>query len=166
MIRPTDELALENSEKYCVFKSAGDWFGVPALAIRNIAPARTVTPVPYSDPTLKGICHIQNEFIPVVSFVSLTQIQYETTPGAEQQLLILNGPLGSWGLLIDQAIALAAIEISFSTVSQSSDNWSKVTLGSASFRNQVIQVLDPQAMQHYAAKLLNMYWQSSALPAC
>ena len=110
---------------------------------------------------LKGIAHIQNEFIPVVSLQALTQIQYETSPDAEQQLLIILGPQGPWGLLIDQAVTLAALETSISTFSDHQDKWSKVTLGSATYQNQFVQIVDPMAIYSYAANLLDMYWQSA-----
>lgn len=158
-----NQLALDNSERYCVFQSGGCWFGIPALATRCIVPRPAVNRTPHCDPILQGICHIQNEFVPVVSLQALTQVQYETCPGAEQQLLILNGPQGPWGLLIDQAVALAALETSISTFSERQNNWSKVTVGSASFQNQVLQILDPQAMYQYASKLLDLFWQSDEL---
>ena len=110
---------------------------------------------------LKGLCHLQNEFFPVVSLQALTQIQYETAPDSEQQLLIINGPQGAWGLLIDQAVTLAVLEASISTFSNHQDQWSKVTLGSASYQNQVLQILDPTAIYAYASNLLNMFWQSA-----
>lgn len=159
-----NQLALDNSERYCVFQSGGSWFGIPAISVRCVVPRPAVTRTPHSDPILQGICHIQNEFVPVISLQSLTQIQYETSPDAEQQLLILVGAHGPWGLLIDQAVALAALETSISTYSDLQNSWSKVTIGSASFQNQVLQVLDPHSMYQYASKLLDLFWQSDEMP--
>jgi chemotaxis signal transduction protein len=156
-----NQLALDNSERYCVFQSGGGWFGIPALAVKSVVPLPELTPIPQSDPILKGLCHHQNEFFPVVSLQALTQIQYETSPDSEQQLLIILGPQGPWGLLIDQAVSLADLEISISTFSNHHDQWSKVTLGSATFHNQVLQILDPTAIFEYALNLLSMYWQSA-----
>lgn len=156
-----NQLALDNSERYCVFQSGGSWFGIPALAVKSVVPRPEITPTPHSDPILKGLCHLQNEFFPVVSLQALTQIQYETSPDAEQQLLIILGPQGPWGLLIDQAVSLAVLEASISTFSNHQDQWSKVTLGSATFQNQVLQILDPTAIYEYASNLLNMFWQTA-----
>lgn len=156
-----NQLALDNSERFCVFQCGDSWFGIPALAVRSVVPRPNITPTPHSDPILTGLAHIQNEFIPVVSLQALTQIQYETSPGAEQQLLIILGPQGSWGLLIDQAVSLAALETSISTISNHNDQWSKVTLGSATYQNQFLQIVDPTAIYSYTANLLNMYWQSA-----
>ena len=62
------------------------------------------------------------------------------------------------------AVALAALETSISTYSDLQNSWSKVTVGSASFQNQVLQVLDPHSMYQYASKLLDLFWQSDELP--
>lgn len=159
-----NQLALDNSERFCVFRSRNCWFGVSAVAVRSIVPRPKLTHTPLSDPILQGMCHLQNEFIPVLSLQAITQIQYETTPGAEQQLLIMLGSQGSWGLLIDQAVALATLETSISTLSHRQDKWSKVIIGSASFQNQVLQVLDASAMYHYMESLLDMFWQSTEQP--
>ena len=157
----SNQLALDNSERFCVFQSGGSWFGIPALAVKSVVPRPVITSTPHSDPILKGLCHIQNEFLPVVSLQALTQIQYETSPDAEQQLLIILGPQGPWGLLIDQAVSLAVLETSISTFSNQQDQWSKATLGSATYQNQVLQILDPAAIYEYASNLLNMFWQSA-----
>lgn len=156
-----NQTALDNSERYCVFRSGDSWLGIPALAVRNVVPRPEITPTPHSDPMLKGICHIQNEFMAVVSLQALTQIQYDTLPNAEQQLLTILGPQGPWGLLIDEAISLAVLETSISSFSNQQDQWSKVTVGSATYRNQVLQILDPNAIYSYAANLLDKYWQSA-----
>ncbi len=158
------QLSLDHSERFCVFRSGGIWFGIPALAVRSVSPRPEITPAPHSDPMLKGLCQIQNEFIAVVSLQALTQIQYETLPDAEQQLLTIIGPQGPWGLLIDEAVSLAVLETSISTFSNHQDNWSKVTLGSATFQSQVLQILDPTAIYFYASNLLDMYWQSAGQP--
>ena len=156
-----NQQALDNSERYCVFRNVDGWFGIPALAVRSIVPRPELTQTPHCDPILKGFCHLQNEFVPVVSLIALAQIEYETSPDSEQQLMILHGPQGPWGVLIDQAFALAALEISISTFSSRQDKWSKVTIGSAFYQNQVVQILEPTALYHYASNLLDMFWQSA-----
>lgn len=145
------------SDRYCVFNCGDSWFGLPALTIQSVVPRPGITRTPQSDPILRGICHLQNEFIPVISLRALTQIRYEHVESAQQMLVVL-GPKGSWGMLIDEAVALADLEISVSTFSRREDTWSKVTVGSASFRNQVLQILDPLAVYQYAINLLDMFW--------
>ena len=152
---------LDQSERHCVFRSDENWYGLPALAVRGIVPRPVLTSTPQSDPILKGVCHTQNEFLPVVSLRALTQIQYETGADTEQQMLILLGPQGPWGLLIDQAVSLASLEISIATYSDAQDRWANTVLGSASFQNRVLDVLDPVALYEYAASLIDGFWQNS-----
>ncbi len=150
------------SERICVFRSGDGWFGFPSLSIRSVVPRPLIKRTPHSDPVLQGICHLQNEFIPVLSLRSLMSVQYETASNIERQLMIMLGPQGPWGLLIDQAVALVALETSVSSFSNRDDNWSKVIVGSASYLNHVLQVLDPTAIYLYASNLLESFWQDTA----
>ena len=151
---------LNDNGRHCVFRSGENWFGIDAVAIRGIVPRPDIAELPHADASLKGVCHIQNEFMPVVSLKALSSFQYESTADAEQQLAILLSPQGPWGLLIDEADTLAELEISISTFSDESDPWSRVIIGSASWDSQVLQILDPIAVHQYASRLLEMYWQS------
>ena len=108
---------------------------------------------------LCGIGYSQNEFIPIVSLRSLMQAQYETAADGGRQVMILLGAHGPWGLRIDRALALASLEISYSSYSSHDDNWSRVVVGSATYLKHIVQVLDPIAIYQYASRLLEMYWQ-------
>lgn len=152
---------LDDSERYCVFSSDDRWYGLPALSVRSIVPCPELTPVPFSDPILMGISHIRNEFLPIVSLQALTQIQYESSSETEKQVMVLLGPNGPWGLLIDQAESLATLETSISNFSNHQDRWTKATLGTASYQNQVLQILDPHAVYEYAASLIDGFWANS-----
>lgn len=143
-----------------VFRSGENWFGIDALAVRSIVPRPDIAALPHADASLKGVCHIQNEFLPVLSLRALSSIQYDTSAESEQQLAILLGPQGPWGLLIDEAATLAELEISISTWSSQTDPWSRSIVGSASWNSQVLQILDPVAVHQYASRLLEMFWQS------
>ena len=152
-------------DRYCVFQSGENGYGIPALSVLRVTERPQLTGMPQSDPVLRGVCHMQNEFLPVFSLIALSQIQYERSHIAEQQLLVLPGPNGNWGLLIDEALGLADLEISISTLSTQDDAWSKVVSGSATFKNQVLQIIDPAAVHDYANNLLNMFWQDQEV-AC
>ncbi|MEL7497472.1 MAG: chemotaxis protein CheW [Planctomycetota bacterium] len=156
-----NQQTLDNSERFCVFSCDENWYGVPALAVRSIVPCPELTDVPFSDPILQGISQIQNEFLPVVSLRALTQIQYEATDQSDQQVIVLNGNGGPWGLLIDRAESLATLETSISNFSNNQDRWAKATLGSASYQDHVLQILDPNAVFDYAASLIDGFWANS-----
>lgn len=152
---------LDNTERYCVFSCGDRWYGIPALAVRRIVPCPELTTVPFCDPILQGISHTHNEFLPVVSLRALSEMQYESASEAEQQVLIMLGPDGPWGLLIDQAATLATLETSISNFSNHQDPWTKATLGSASYQNHVLQVLDPHSVYEYAVTLIDGFWSNS-----
>ena len=153
------QVDFQNSERYCVFQSGDTWYAMPALAVRRVAPRPQLTPISQSDPLLLGLAHLQNEFVPVVSLRALTQVQYGSSSELEKQLLVLIGHQGVWGLLIDQVVNLAHLETSYSSFACQEDRWSVVTVGSASYRDQVLQILDPVALYSYASGLLEVFWQ-------
>ncbi len=160
-MRTLKELNLDVAQRYCVFQSAENWFGFPCLNIRSVIPRPAINRMPFSDPVLQGVSHIQNEFVPVFSLRSLLNVQYESLDG-EQQLMILPGPQSPWGLLIDRTIGLAELETSYSALSQLEDSgWSKVVVGSASYGSHVLRVLDPEAIYRYAQDLLESYWHDA-----
>ena len=156
---------IDQSERHCVFCCDDQWFGITAMSVRTIVPCPEVTQVPFSDPILVGLCQIQNEFIPIVSLRALTQLQYEPASKTAQQIMVLNGPAGPWGLLVDRATTLATLEISISSYSQDQDRWAKAILGSATFQQHVLQILDPDAVFEYAHQLIDGYWENSGLSA-
>ena len=153
-------IEINDSERFCIFRCQDQCYGLPALDVRGVSPRPVIRPVPNSDPTLAGISHVQNEFIPVVSFRALSQVSYSSDAGADQQLLTLPGPSGAWSMLIDQVITLAPLEVSFSSFSCHNDRWSKVVVGSADHRGEVVQILDANALYQYAAGLLEEFWQT------
>ncbi len=61
-----NSLGLPTAEKYCLFQRATVTFGLLATAVREVAIRPSITVVPDADPLLAGICHIRNEFLPVV----------------------------------------------------------------------------------------------------
>ena len=155
------QLDIDNSEKVCVFRIGDDWFGVPALSVRSITPRPQISDVPYSDPTLAGLCHVHNEFIPVFSLLALIQAHYQSTNDGQQQLLIINGQQGPWGLLVDHVVALSQLDISLAPYDEGSEKWSTISQGTATFREQVIQIIDPAALYQYGSHLIEMFWQGA-----
>jgi len=156
-----EQLDFDGSERFCIFQCHEQWYGISALDVQGVSPRPEIRSVPNSDPVLSGVSHLHNIFMPVVSLQALAQINYEQTANSQQQLLTLLGPSGPWGVLIDQVISLAPLEVSISNFSNANDQWSKVLSGSASYRNQVVQILDANALYQYADSMLNRFWSNS-----
>ena len=158
-----EQLDFDGSERYCIFQCHNQWYGISALDVQGVSPRPEIRSVPNSDPVLSGISHLHNNFVPVISLRALAQINYEHDSQSQQQLLTLPGPPGPWGVLIDQVISLAPLEVSISSFSNANDQWSKVLSGSASYRNQVVQILDAKALYQYADSMLTRFWDNSVL---
>lgn len=156
-----ENLSLETAQRYCVFQSSNAWYGIPCLNVRSVVPKPNITRLPFSDPVIRGVCHIRNEFLPVVSLRSLLNIQYEAGE-SEQQMIILSNRSTAWGLLVDRTDGLEDLETAYSTLSDSNDaSWSKVIVGTATYRQHVIQVLDSDAIYQDACQLLESFWNGS-----
>ena len=154
-----EQFDFNGSERFCVFQCHDQWYGIPALDVRGVSPRPRIRSVPNSDPFLCGVSHLHNKFIPIVSLQALAQINYQQDSQAQQELLTLLGPAGPWGVLIDQVIALAQLEVSISNFKNADDQWTKVLAGSASYRNQVVQILDAKSLYQYVASMLDRFWQ-------
>ncbi len=93
--------------------------------------------LPLAAPTLAGICHVRNEFLPVVRLEDM-EVEAE---GA--RLLVLSGAHGNWGLLARHVHALAALEATHANSYVGGDIWSGAVLGSALYREQVVKNSSP-----------------------
>jgi chemotaxis signal transduction protein len=155
------QLSLDEAQKYCVFECQDIWYGLPSLSIRSVVPRPPRMPLPQCDPVIVGISHVQNEFVPVVSLRSLLDGKYEANRD-EQLLMIMAVPQSVWGVLIDRAIGLTTLETCVSPFSDRFDTWSRISVGSATYGNRVVQVLDPELIYSYTANLLERYWSDAS----
>ncbi|MEM7455696.1 MAG: chemotaxis protein CheW [Planctomycetota bacterium] len=147
-------------QRFCVFRSGTGWFGLPALSIAQVTTRPQLTPVPGSDSALAGLARVRNEFVPAFSFASITMFD-EAMTCSEDQLVVINSVAGSWGLLVDQTIDVVALETSLSALANQEDHWSRVSAGSASYKDQVLQVLEPDSLLQYAVSRLEAFWKSA-----
>ena len=148
-----DQLACE---KHCVARCGSSWFAFPASAVREVAVRPTIVKVPRSDSVLAGLCHLRNEFIPVLSAADLLEVRDSST--TEGHMLVLTGVDGPWALLIDAVAALDILEISFVREWESTDARSSSMVGTASFQDHVVQVLDPELLYRFIMKRLETTW--------
>ena len=153
-------LDLQTSDRYCVFQTGSSWFALPALSVREVSVRPKVDAVPRSDAVLAGICHIRNEFLPVVSLRALSG-ETDASATAEQQMLVIVGLDGPWGLLIDRAVALEPLETSFAADSELADGWPGALTGSASHGDEVVRVLDPDRLYRLVVNVLERSWNET-----
>lgn len=147
------ELELSASEKYCLFHRATATFGLLASVVREVASRPPITVVPDADPFLAGICHIRNEFLPVLHLSEFAAPK--ECRGTEQQIIVVSAASGPWALLVDRVIGLLPLEVSLCSDVGASHGWSAAVMGSATYQNQVVQVLDANALLRLAEDVLH-----------
>lgn len=156
-------LNLDVAGKHCVFQNNRHWFGVPCLSVRSIIPRPDLTLVPFTDPVLLGVSHIQNEFVPVFSLQSILSVEQQCDAELQNQLMLMGTSQNGWAMLIDRSVGLADLETSWSSMATiEDDDWSRLVAGSATWDSQILRILDPDAILRYAGKLMDGFWQDAA----
>lgn len=147
---------LVETDKYCVFRQGGSFFGLPATCVLEVAEDPGVSSVPGSDSVLAGLCHLRNEFLAVLDLRALAGENENDLD--EQQLLVISGSNGPWAVLVDRVVGLESLEVSISQDIHSADDWSAAMIGSATLRNQVIRILEPSRVYRLADTILRHSW--------
>jgi hypothetical protein len=76
---------------------------------------------------------------------------------SEAQMIVVVSVEGNWGLLVDQVAALTSLETSVAPEG-SSGSWLVAVLGWASYREQVVRVLEPSVFYRLAEASLEAGW--------
>lgn len=150
-------MTLATCDKYCLFESGSCWFALPAVAIREVAARPSLAGVPNTPPALHGLCHLRNEFLPVLSLPMLLGLE-SAEPQQGRQMLIVDGTHSTWGCLVDRVAALESLETSLARESDLDGGWSSPIIGTATYRDEVARVLEPEAMYRLAQQLLEDFW--------
>lgn len=143
------------SDKHCIFRCGAATFSLPANAVREIVPTPDVVSVPVSHDTLAGLGHVRNEFLPILNLEPMIGPQARVTlnPG---QLLVLNSPLGPWGLLIDKVISIDVVETHVDAGHRGDS--ASILLGTASHHGDVLSVLDANGLHRAVQQALQSRW--------
>lgn len=149
---------VNSSERYCVFVCHTNWFALPATCIREVCPKPPLVAIPRAATVLAGICHLRNEFLPVV------RLDDSASDVEVNQLLVLSGTQGNWAILARHVCALEALEMSHVTNFVQGDVWSAAVLGSAFYREHVVKILEPQRLYRCIEQSLNRGWEFESAP--
>lgn len=150
---------LQACERYCVFQYGDACFGVLATTVREVALRPKVSVVPGAGSMLVGLCHLRNEFLPVVQ---LRDGVFDVNSSAQkQQIVVVSAAGGSWALLVDRVIGLVPLEVSLSSEGNSAMGWSSSVMGSASHDDKIVQVIDANALFRYFDSSLSQGWQAN-----
>jgi chemotaxis signal transduction protein len=147
---------LQPGHSHCVFRRGTSWFALPALSVREVLQRPAIVVVPNAGPPLTGLCHVRSEFLPVLNLGPLLGEDSALLPN-EAQMLVVVSTEGTWGLLVDQVAALTSLEISVAPEG-SSTSWFATVLGWATYREQVVRVLEPTTYYRLAELALEGAW--------
>ena len=150
-----------NCDKYCIFRQSAHWYGLSALSVLEVAVAPDLVSIPNSDPVLAGLTHLRSEFLPVVQLPTLAH-EPRTEDVGEQQLLVVDGVQGPWGLLVDHVAGLESLEVSPSHDMPIADDWAAASTGSATSNSRLIRVLDARRVFFLVERTLQHHWESHA----
>lgn len=139
-------------ERYCVFACHTTWLAIPAASVREVCPTPPLVRIPTATSLLAGLCHLRNEFLPVV------QLESATTETGESRMIVLCGSHGTWGLLTQQIGPLEYLEVSHVSSYGSDEIWSAAVLGSAFYRDRVVQIVEPSRLYRLVEQSLNRGW--------
>lgn len=151
------------SDKHCVFRVGTAWFSLLATSVREVTMTPDLVPVPGSHALLAGLCHLRNEFVPVVDLDPLVG-GVANHRKAAGKMIVLSGTAGNWALLVDEMIALESLETLINPDARSSDSGAIAIIGTATFRDQVVRVLDPNSLYRRAEELLRSCWSNLSQP--
>lgn len=112
--------------------------------------------VPNAVIPLVGLCHVRSEFLPVLNLSPLLGEHHATLTG-EPQMLVLASREGNWGLLVDQVVALTSLETSVAPEGRS-DSWFAAVLGWATYRDEVVRVMEPSVYYRLAETAFEECW--------
>lgn len=146
---------LFQTDKYCVFDCCGETFAVPALSVRSIIPTQELSRLPLSHECLAGLANVHKEIVPVFDLSTLVGVSGE---GPDRQMLIMNSDAGAWGVMIRQVQGLESIEVSFNGPRSDESGWNAVNVGSASFEELFVTVLDPDTLFRMLNGNLRSHW--------
>ena len=148
----------ENNIQYCVVRSASEWYALPSGLVREVMLCPELTRVPNTSPMLKGISHVNNEFLTITAPLT-GGIESDESLAAEEtvrQLLVLSGPDGPWGFLVDEVVELTSLD-DFQPQHGSDRHLS--FLGIATYEGNNLSVLDVDETYRNVISELKSHWQ-------
>ncbi len=145
-------------DQFCIFRVGAESFAMAAKGVREVVERPGMVRVPDSPPALLGVCHLRNEFLPVLSLHGLL-IEGEDQAAELPFVLVMTGADGPWAVPISRALDLEALETASTADTDWSDPVTRAVVGTATFRDEVVRVLDADALYRLAEELLESVWR-------
>jgi purine-binding chemotaxis protein CheW len=129
----------------CSVRACATVFGVPIMRILEILGAPATHPVPLAPAYIGGLVHYHGEVLTAVSLRSL--LEMPPYAGASD-ILVLEGPSGYFGVLVDAVgeVATVPIEAFEANPSMLDDRRKALFAGVCKVKDGLLVVLDPDRL--------------------
>lgn len=148
------------SDKHCVFRCGQSLFSMPATSVREIIMMPSLVAVPNAHSSLAGLCHLQSEFMPVISLTALLNGSASDDPQSQYKLIVIQDA-NSWALRITEAIGLVPLETHVTSECRTDDAEHLAVMGTAMFQDQIVRVLDSTALYRCVRTALEDLWTAT-----
>ena len=129
------------SDRHCILRCGDGWYGVPAVAIREVVVAPRTVRLPESPPWLLGIAHLQSEFVPVISLTD--RLGIDAPEASDPRLLVMQGtPL--WALSVAEVTAIEPLDAILAPEARGGWSDNSAVMGTAMRGDQMVSLLEPQ----------------------
>jgi purine-binding chemotaxis protein CheW len=99
---------IENTQLFCTFQSADQWFGVPVEDVKEVTTQTTCTRIPHAPREVAGYVNIRGHIFMALDPRSLLGLEPKET--AENRLILFKPAVGqSFGLLVDEIGDIIAV---------------------------------------------------------
>ena len=95
--------------KYLVFRLAGEEFGLPILAVREIIGIQEITFVPRTPAWIKGVINLRSKVVPIIDLrirFGMPQADY-----GDRTCIVITGTQGQTGLLLTGIVVDGVTEV-------------------------------------------------------
>ena len=100
---------IENTQLFCMFRSADHWFGVPVEDVKEVTTQTTCTRIPHAPREVAGYVNIRGHIFMALDSRSLLKL--EARPAEENRLILFKPGVGpSFGLLVDEIGDIVAVD--------------------------------------------------------
>jgi purine-binding chemotaxis protein CheW len=100
---------IENTQLFCMFRSADHWFGVPVQDVKEVTTQTTCTRIPHAPREVAGYVNIRGHIFMALDSRSLLKL--EARPAEENRLILFKSGVGpSFGLLVDEIGDIVAVD--------------------------------------------------------
>lgn len=95
-------------EQVVVFRLEAERYGVDIFRVNEIIRLREITPIPHTEPHIRGLVNLRGKTIPVVDLRARFGIP-EAATTEKARIIVVEGESGQVGLIVDEVCEVSAL---------------------------------------------------------